>query len=902
MKTVARALLLASSTVALAAAPARAQTAEAGQDAPTAGGQAGAEEAGEVPAGSEIVVTGSRAANRTVADSPVPIDVLPAETLVNSGFTDTNRVLNQLVPSFNFPQPAITDGTDVVRPATLRGLAPDQTLVLVNGKRRHISALLNINGSVGRGSAAVDINLIPTSALSRVEVLRDGAAAQYGSDAIAGVINFRLNEAREGGRVSATYGFFDTAIDDVFQSTGPQLNAAGAPVLAPDSAAGGNIFALQNNGRRLRVTDGETLTVSGNIGLPLGPEGFLNLTAEYRDRNATNRTGYDPRRQYGVQNGPVDPREFSFNRRSHRYGDPKVEDVLLFANAGLPLGQDFTLYAFGSFADRAGTSGAFYRLSNDARNVLGIYPDGFLPLINSDTDDLSGVVGVRGELAGFNVDLSTNYARNRFDYRISNTLNASIGRTSPTEFDAGGLRYSQFLTNLDLSREFEIGGIDQVTFAVGAEYREETFRIRAGEVDSYRRGTPPALVGANNPTAPGAAAPAAPGSQGFPGFAPVIAGQDVTQRRKRDNISAYAELDIDFSDRLNLQVAGRYEDYSDFGSDFNGKVAGRFELVDGVAIRGAASTGFRAPSLQQQFYAASATNNVGGVLLETVTLPVDNPVAVALGATPLDAETSVSYSAGLVLTPFRGLNVTVDVYQVDIDDRIVVTENLTANRAANATDPGRSIARILDAAGFTDTNAARFFVNGVDTRTRGLDAVATYRFDLGGAGDVRATVGYNYNETEITGVATAPGPLAQVPGVVLFGRQESLRFERGQPRSKLNLGLDYDNEPFGLSLRANRFGRVLGAGADQFGDVVLPGKLVTDLELRFQANDGFQFALGANNLFDVYPDPVPTGRGVDPANGAARNYPATNYVAPYSAFSPFGFNGRFLYARAAVNF
>jgi iron complex outermembrane receptor protein len=810
-------------------------------------------------------------------------------------------VLAQLVPSFNFPQPSITDGTDVIRPATLRGLGPDQTLVLVNGKRRHTTALLNINGSVGRGTAAVDINLIPQAALSRVEVLRDGAAAQYGSDAIAGVINFQLNRAREGGYVSATYGQYETRIRGVFETTGVARDAAGTPILAPDGT-----LTLTNNGRRLKVSDGETLTLTTNLGLPLGADGFANVTVEYRDRNPTNRTGYDPRRQFNLASTPqvYDPREFSFQRRSHRYGDAETQDINVFLNLGKPVG-DLELYAFGSFGDRNGESAGFYRLANDNRNVPAIYAEGFLPLITTTLRDYAGTVGIKGDVGEFTFDLSAGYARNEFDFRIKNTLNASIGRNSKTEFDSGGLRYSQFIANLDVTRNIPVS-FKELTLAAGLEYRDESYQIRPGEPDSYRSGG--VLVGANNPAFTGAAgnAPAAPGAQVFPGFQPIIGGQNVTGKRSRHSYAAYVELDADLADWWSVQAAGRYEDYSDFGDTLNGKLATRLEFVPGLAGRASVSTGFRAPSLQQQFFAAAATNNVNGVLLDTVTLPVNNPIAQALGAQPLRPEKSFNWSAGLVINPVSALSITVDYYAIDITDRIVVTENLQASRDAagqpTGANPGQSIARILNNAGFTSTAAARFFINGIDTSTQGIDAVATYRFAVGDTGRVGLTAGFNYNKTRITGTRTAPGALSQVPGIVLFGRQESLRTELGQPRSKLNLGLDLDREPFGLTLRANRYGRVLGAGPDAFSDVIINPAWVTDLEVRFEPIRGLNLAVGANNLFDVYPDPVPTGRGVDPATGAGRNYPATNYVANFSNFSPFGFNGRFLYGRVSYRF
>jgi iron complex outermembrane receptor protein len=867
--------------------------------------QAAAEVADEaLDSGNQLIVTGTRRSNRTVADSPVPIDVIPAEQLRQSGLTETARLLRDLVPSLNFPQPSITDGTDAIRPATLRGLGPDQTLVLINGKRRHVAALLNINGSVGRGSTAVDINQIPGSSIGRVEVLRDGAAAQYGSDAIAGVINFQLNDAREGGRFVVSYGGYNTSIAGVPEISGVNGVAGQTPTLTPDG-----VLQLNRTGRDVQVNDGEQLTVSGNIGLPLGPEGFLNITAEYRDRNDTNRTGADPRRNYS-QSGPLDPRELTFNRFNHRYGDPKTEDLNIVVNMGVPLGDSLEFYAFGSYGQRDAESAGFYRRAADNRNVVAIYPDGFLPLINTDTTDFAIVGGFKGDLGGWNWDLSASYGENTTDFRITNTLNASLGAASATEFDAGSLAYSQLVTNLDISRDLEIGGFEETTISFGAEWRREEFQIGAGEPDSFRAG--PVLVGTNNPfiTGAGATAFAAPGSQVFPGFQPTIGGVDVTRPNSRENISLYGELDVDITSGFNVQVAGRFEDYTDFGSTLNGKLATRLEVIDGFALRGALSTGFRAPSLQQQFFAAAATNNIGGVLVDAVTLPVNNPVAIALGATPLEAETSFSWSAGAVFNKVDGLNVTFDYYQIDIDDRIVLTDNLTANRdaAGNPTgsDPGRGIAEILNDAGFTSISAARFFFNGIDTRTRGFDVIATYRTNLGDAGRLSFTAGYNRNDIDITGRRSTPGDLAQVPGINLFGRLESERIERGQPRDRVNLGVDYEWGWFSATARTNRFGEVFSAGATPVNDVVLEPRWITDLEFRIRPEsglaDGLELAFGANNLFDQYPTTNPTGRVTDPATGAQTNLSVNNYFLPFSAFSPFGFNGRFFYGRLSYSF
>lgn len=866
--------------------------------------QGAAEAVEDDPFPDTLIVTGTRRAGRTVSDSPVPIDVISGEQLRQSGLVETARLLRDLVPSLNFPQPSITDGTDAIRPATLRGLGPDQTLVLINGKRRHAAALLNLNGSVGRGSTAVDINQIPSSSIGRVEVLRDGAAAQYGSDAIAGVINFQLNDARKGGRFFVNYGGFNTRIEGVREVTGVNGTAGQVPTLTPD----GNL-QLTDNGRDLKVTDGEVLTIAGNIGLPLGAEGFINITAEYRDRNDTNRAGYDPRRNYS-QSGPLDARELTLDRRYHRYGDPRTEDLNIVVNMGVPLDDNVSFYAFGTFGTRDAESAGFYRRAADNRNVTAIYPDGFLPLINTDTKDFAIVAGLDGQFGGWNWDLSMSYGDNQTDFFITDTLNASLGAASPTEFEAGGIAYSQLVANLDISREIEIGGIESFTLSFGTEWRREEYQLTAGEPDSFRAG--PVRVGANNPfiTGAGATAFAAPGSQVFPGFQPRIGGVDVTLPNSRENVSLYAEIDADISTAWNIQVAGRFEDYTDFGSTLNGKIATRLELFDGFALRGAASTGFRAPSLQQQFFAAAATNNIGGVLVDAVTLPVSNPVAIALGSSPLKAEKSVSWSAGAVFDRVDGLNLTFDYYQIDIDDRIVLTDNLTANRdaagAPSGGNPGRGIAQILNDAGFTGISAARFFFNGIDTRTRGFDAIATYRTVLGDLGNLSLTAGYNWNDVDITGRRTTPGSLAQVPGIDLFGRLESLRIERGQPRDRINLGADWDWNWLSATVRANRFGEVFSPGATPINDLLLEPRWITDLEIRLRPQggigEGLEFAVGANNVFDQYPTVAPTGRAVDPVTGQQANLSVNNYFLPFSSFSPFGFNGRFLYGRVSFTF
>jgi iron complex outermembrane receptor protein len=841
------------------------------QDAPAA------PQADDTPA-RDIVITGSRIPGRTVADSPVPIDVIGGDTLANSGQTETNKVLNQLVPSFNFPQPSLTDGTDSLRPATLRGLQPDQALVLINGKRRHQAALINLNGSVGRGATQVDLNEIPPIAIDRIEVLRDGASSQYGSDAIAGVINIQLSK-KVGVSGSVTFGRYETTMQGVNDVIGVATTGGVPTVLTPGANAQGDVLAL-NYGKERERHDGDTLTLAARVGLPVGDGGFLTLSAQFRDRDPTNRSGADPRRQYFTVG---DPRELTFNRFSHGYGDGKTVDYNLFLNGGIDLGPNFQLYTFGSYGIRDGIGAGFYRRSNDARNrdfaastttFVPYYADGFLPKIQSQIEDVAAAVGIKGDVGGFNADLSVVYGSNQLDYQTIDSFNVSLGGiASPRRFDAGGLAFGQTTVNLDLSKKFDVGGFSSFGIAFGAEYRDENFKIRAGHPTSYVGG-------------PFIANGAAPGAQVFPGFKPANA-IDIS----RQSYAAYAEVDADVTDSFTLQAAGRYEHFSDFGDTVNGKLAARFEPIKGIAVRGSVSTGFRAPSLAQQFFSTTSTNNVGGVLIDIVTVPATSSIGTALGGKQLKAEKALNFSGGIALTPISGLSITADYYNIRIKDRVTLTDNLT----------GTAVVNLLTAAGIGGVSSARFFVNGVDTRTQGVDVVASYRVPDFGAGKFTLTAGYNYNQTKIINRAVLPS----LPGLVLFGRQESFRLTDGQPRTKLNLSVDWDLGIVGATVRTNRYGTVSLANAGALtaplgtiaGDFTLTPKWVTDIELRVHPIKEITLAIGADNAFDVYPDRLPTG-GATGAPGFTPN----SYFIPYSQLSPFGFNGRFLYGRVAFNF
>ena len=921
-------LLSTLSAIALTSAPALAQE----QPGTPAAAQAAAQaDEPEVPAGEEIIVTGTRRTDRTLADSPVPVDVISAEALTNTGLTETNKILNSLVPSFNFPQPSIADGTDVLRPATLRGLSPDQTLVLVNGKRRHVSALLNINGTIGRGSAAVDLNLIPTLAIERIEVLRDGASSQYGSDAIAGVINVRLKRASTGGSAVASFGKYITTLEDVDNFNGLQTDGAGQPILNPAD----NRYFLANSDGERKARDGEITTIAGNIGLPIGT-GFVNVTAEFRDRNATNRAGFDLRPNYIRPTAAFDPRELTFNRLNFKFGDAKTEDYNFFLNAGVPLGEIFELYGFGSYGKRDGLSAANYRSANGApnrdfsvlapgtaptaQNFVALTPDGFLPLIDTDLQDWAGTIGVRGELAGWNGDLSIGYGHNQFDYTVRDSLNTSFGPQSQRVFDAGGLDYGQYQVNLDFSRQFAVGFAGDLSIAVGAEYRNENYKITPGELQSFALG--PFFRASFATTASDCAAQggvfaaatgicsfpgrgAGAGAQGFPGLPPASETDE-----SRDSFAGYVEFDAEVFDGFTATAAGRYERFSDFGSTINGKLALRYELSDGFAVRGSISNGFRAPSLHQQFFTTTSTNFVVGVPVDISTVPVASAVARALGSQDLDPEKSVNLSIGATANPFRGLNITFDYYKIAIDDRIVLTENLGASGTGTAAQRA-AIGAILNANGFQTVGAARFFINGIDTTTRGFDIIATYRFNAGLLGNYSLTAAFNRNDTKIDKRINNLGPLATIPDLVLFGREQGLRFTDGQPKDKIVLSADGERGPFGLTARTTRYGKALaleatpplGPNAASLtargpDDQKLGGKWITDLELRYDVFESLELALGANNLFDVYPDRRPFGPR--PFGGV---YPQNFQYIPYSGgASPFGFNGRFLYGRATVKF
>ncbi|RKF23004.1 TonB-dependent receptor [Altericroceibacterium spongiae] len=762
--------------------------------------------------GEEIIVTGTRAAGRTRLDSTSPVDVFSQDMLKRQGSTELATALATVAPSINFPRPAITDGTDAIRPATLRGLSPDQTLVLINGVRGHSSALLNVNGSVGRGSAAVDLNTIPTGALQSIEILRDGASAQYGSDAIAGVVNLRLREAREGGNVTASYGTYATSVE-----TGTTHD---------------------------NKYDGDTVNVNGWAGFGLGSEGFLTVSGEFQNRNPTSRGGLDPR---------VDPPAVT-----SRFGDPDVNQYTGYVNMGLPLGDSgWEAYGFGGYQYRRSQSAAFPRVPSNSNNVPEIYPDGFLPLIQTKSRDLTATGGIRGDVAEWNVDIGMSYGRNKIDFATLNTLNSTYGAESPTEFDDGALTYDQLIGSVDVTRQLYFGDSNTLNVAFGGEYRREGYQIDAGQPESYDRGP---LGGDTTLTG---------GAQGFIGFNPT---NEVDVHRH--NFSGYLDLEARFADRFTLGVAGRVEDYSDFGTRASGKVSARFDITPSFALRGAISNGFRAPSLQQSYFTSTSSVIVTPDILETGTYPATSAVAQALGGKPLEPEKSTNYSVGAVFQsgPF---NLTIDAYKIDIRDQLALSENIR-------TSFSQEVADILDP---FDVQAARFFLNGVKTSTKGIDVVANYRLDTAEAGRFDLSLAGNVNDIDVKEVPEQTAALNPAP--TLFARSRILTIEDGTPDTKITGTVDWTLGDFGLTLRSVYYASVRQPSNTPENDLFTGDHLITDLEMRFDMSP-LKLAVGANNIFDVYPDRVP-------------NELNSIGITAFPFYSPFGFNGRYMYVRASID-
>ena len=839
----------------------------------------------------KFVTTGSRFNDRTVTQSPVPIDVISGRELTQGGYNETSQMIQAAVPSFNFPRPSLTDGTDHIRPATLRGLSPDQTLVLINGKRRHTSALVNLNGSIGRGSVSTDFNAIPAAMIGRIEVLRDGASAQYGSDAIAGVINV---------------------------------------ILRKDAGWGLNLGYGQT-----KVGDGQDYKLDAFTGLTLGEKGSLFVDFWLRDHGATNRIQPDTRQQFfGINattglpttisgsfgsgtglspsNGNLNTAlETTANRLNHRFGDPKTKDKGIWLNGENPLSGDMDFYFFGGFSDRHANGAGFYRRAGDDRNVRAIYSAGFLPFIDTVVKDLSMGAGLKGKSSNWTWDVSSTYGTNILDYRTSNSLNVTLGAASPKAFYDGRLTFKQWTTNLDLTTSVSTGLATPLKVATGAELRTESYAIGAGEPDSYRDGGFRILDGPNT------GGLAALGAQVFPGFKPSDAGS-----HSRNSKALYLDFEQNLTDAWLVNLAGRFEDYSDFGNNGTVKFASRYELTKEFAVRDSVSTGFRAPHLAQSNFSATSTNFIGGVPFDILTFPVSNPAAVALGSKPLTPEKSTNMSIGFTWNPASGgFSASIDYYYIKIKDRIVLSSNFT----------GAPIIALLATQGITGVGGGRYFTNAVDTTTKGLDFSGRYVWKTADMGKLTFTAGYNHNTTKATKIKQAPANLAAITTTPLFDLTETIRLERGQPKDAFNASATWEIGKFSFLLREVRYGEVstvpFTSATQAQIDALTPGykvefrpavpgavggtttnqqiiqtfgaKWLTDLDVTYKFNKNLTFSVGANNLFDVYPEQNLRSKIV---NGVVFNGSDNVGIFPYSGVSPFGFSGAFYYGKLAYKF
>lgn len=761
----------------------------------------------------EVQIVGSRNTKRTVVNSAVPIDVINVKDVTTqSGKLEINELLQYVAPSFNANKQSGSDGADHVDPASLRGMGPDQTLVLINGKRRHQSSLINLFGTKGRGNTGTDLNAIPASAIKRIEILRDGAAAQYGSDAIAGVINIVLNDNIDQVTGAVTYGAYNTNAQGEFD---------------PGTANIKNNFLDENSfGNTLgqkRNFDGQSLKVAANYGVAVGKKGGIaNFTAEYINKEKTLRPGFDFRKGFG---------------------EAAIQGLNLFGNLVVPISDKSEFYAFGGRNFRDTDAYAFTRNGGE-RVVESIYPGGYTPRITSEIVDNSIAAGIRTKYAsGWKMDLSNTFGKNLFHYYIKGTLNASLVGNSPTEFNAGGHSLSQNTTNLDFTKNYD-SVLNGMNLAFGAEFRTEQFSIFAGEEGSYatydtagRPITNPATQTAPTDPISGELRPG--GSQGFPGYSPA---NEV--KKNRNNVSLYTDAEFDVTDKLLVSTAVRFENYSDFGSTLNGKLAARLKATDNINFRGSLSTGFRAPSLAQVYYNLRFTNFSSGGATEVILSSNDSPVTQAFGINKLNEEKAVNGSLG-VTASFGAFTATVDGYFINVKDRIV----LTGYFDASALNLGVS--------------AAQFFTNGVDTKTAGVDVVLAWKKKFGDSNFAATLVG-NINHMTIGDVKN--GTLDKE---TFFGEREKAFLLASAPANKFGLNLNYDKKWFNAGLAFTRFSKVelldyqmyedvadYGSFADQIKAATdtYNAKIVTDLTLGFKLNKSSKLSIGANNLFNIYPD------------------------------------------------
>lgn len=806
----------------------------------------------------EVQIVGSRNAKRTVVNSAVPIDVINIKDITTqSGKIEINEILQYAAPSFNASKQSGSDGADHITPATLRGLGPDQTLVLINGKRRHQSSLVTLYGTKGRGNTGTDLNAIPSSAIKRIEILRDGAAAQYGSDAIAGVINIVMKDDVDQLSGAITYGASNTNAQGEFLHGTPNTKD-----FRLDQNGNGNSYG-KNQG-----LDGGSLTVTSNYGVAIGDKGgYANFTGEYINKNKSLRPGYDFRKGFG---------------------DASMEGFNFFGNLVLPVSDKTEFYAFGGRDFRKTDAYAFTRNSTEtdtdnpnepqvpATNVVeSVYPGGYTPRITSDIIDNSISAGLRTKTdSGWKVDISNTYGKNYFHYYIKGTINPSLEQFSPTEFDAGGHSLSQNTMNFDFSKNYDTV-LKGMNLAFGAEYRTENFEIFSGEVGSYStydvNGIP---VNKTTPASDivylkdengdyvldyfGNKRPRPGSSQGFPGYSP-----DNAVNKTRTNMSLYADSEFDVTENFLLSAAVRFENYSDFGSTLNWKAASRLKLGNHINVRGSVSTGFRAPSLAQKYYSLHFTNINADGAEEILLSANDSPVTKGYGIHQLKEETSLNSSLGFTAT-YGNFTATVDGYSINIKDRIVLTSYFEDATAASL-----------------GVDKVQFFANAIDTKTVGLDIVLAWKKIFKDATYGVSLIG-NVNNMKIDQIHN--GALDKE---TFFGRREAAFVLASAPKNKFALNLNYGLKKFDAGLGFTHFSEVVLVGYDDLDDVY-SAKTSTDLTLGYHLSKNLKLSIGANNLFNVYPD-----KQDETGNTEAGGY--------WDAVQ-MGFNGAYYYTRLGFTF
>jgi len=828
----------------------------------------------------ELVVIGSRGKSRTDVERPVPVDVVEAKELRSTGQTDLGQMVQYTSPSFNSAKYGVNGTTNYADPASLRGMGPDQSLVLVNGKRRHQFSTLNLNVAPGLGNVVTDLNSLPAGAVKRMEVLRDGAAAQYGSDAIAGIINMSLNDQADGGTFQTTFGGHNSTPDD-------------------DASMG------------RRFKDGFTIKNSLNYGFDLGKEGsYFNFTLEHFKFAGTNRSDYysggiypdAPVDSVGNFTGPTeDYPYFTTDPRKERgvypqedfvvgnYGSNENETRQLFANVAYPVGNNMKLYAFGGYSDKDILAYGFFRNpARFSRAVLTVFPDGYVPRLPGQSTDWSVAAGLSRELSdSWNFDLSYSKGHNDLELWNNNSTNPSLGSATPTEFYVGQYWFEQDIISADVSKNLgAVGSLEGLNLAFGAQYRKDRYQQFLGSPESYQVGPLAEEKGKDI------------GASARPGI------QDANDL-SRSNVGIYADVEADISEALLLTGAVRFENYSDFGGNLSGKLAARYKIKENFAVRGSFNRGFRAPSLAQLGTVNNTSTVQNGAIVITRQVPSADERLAKLGIEDPKAEISDNINLGLTAKLADGaLLLTVDAYQITIDERIVISERLNASKYPAV------------AALFPNEKEIRFFTNHIDTKTQGIDLVASYKKLFAEDNFLNISLAATFNKTEVTGQKDTPaeilaGAADTDQGLKLLGQTAKDLIEVAVPRQKILLSANYQIKKFGIAAKMTRFGEVkaFSKGLSEEDNNVecvdgrcvqtYSAKTVTDLSLTYKFSDSFSLTAGSNNIFDVYPDKYNTSR--NGFVGSASSY-ASGQI-PYSRNSnQFGFNGAYYYITGILEF